>query len=147
MFNNNEVTWRQTCRRSPICSISSLKCSIFLLMVKLGSVELYSWRVPLVKAEIINQDRCYLLPHKGILGSAFPSRAGDLLLLGMWPPEFPDIKSNGSFFITPRISNQRLSPGLNPNVWTQEMWGRCETFYECKKIGLQGHYTVGELCD
>lgn len=44
-----------TCRKSPICSISSLKCSIFLLMVKLGSVELYSWRLPLVKAGMINK--------------------------------------------------------------------------------------------
>lgn len=44
-----------TCRKSPICSISSLKCSIFLLMVKLGSVELYSWRLPLVNAEITDK--------------------------------------------------------------------------------------------
>lgn len=40
------------CRNSPICSISSLKCSIFLLIVKLGSVELISWWLPLVKADL-----------------------------------------------------------------------------------------------
>lgn len=49
-FPGMSCRWFPTCRRSPICSISSLKCSIFLLMVKLGSVELYSWRLPLVKA-------------------------------------------------------------------------------------------------
>lgn len=42
-----------TCRKSPICSISSLRCSIFLLMVKLGSVELYSWRLPLLNAILV----------------------------------------------------------------------------------------------
>lgn len=31
-----------TCRKSPISSSSSLRCSIFLLMVKLGSVVAYS---------------------------------------------------------------------------------------------------------
>lgn len=42
-FVQNEKAVRLlTCRKSPICSISSLKCSIFLLMVKLGSVEVYS---------------------------------------------------------------------------------------------------------
>lgn len=57
-----------TCLKSPICSISSLKCSIFLLIVKLGSVELYSWRFPLVKAEIINQVHCSKtqITHRGI---------------------------------------------------------------------------------
>lgn len=39
-----------TCRKSPICSSSSLRCSIFLLIVKLGSVDVYSWRFPLLKA-------------------------------------------------------------------------------------------------
>lgn len=62
--SNNSVTFGRTgpcstifalltCRKSRICSISSLRCSIFLLIVKLGSVELYSWRLLLrEKAEI-----------------------------------------------------------------------------------------------
>lgn len=52
---HKQAVWLLTCRKSPICSISSLKCSIFLLMVKLGSVEVYSWRPPLVKAWRINE--------------------------------------------------------------------------------------------
>lgn len=51
---HKQAMWLLTCRKSPICSISSLKCSIFLLMVKLGSFEVYSWRLPLVKARRTN---------------------------------------------------------------------------------------------
>ena len=54
----NKAVRRLTCRNSPICSNSSLKCSIFLLIVKLGSVELYSWRLPRVKAENIWNGGC-----------------------------------------------------------------------------------------
>lgn len=53
-----------TCRNNPICSSSSLRCSIFLLMVKLGSVELMSWRFPLVKAGFLKTESCVEFQRK-----------------------------------------------------------------------------------